>query len=259
MTTFQVPYPEIGRCICGSVLRVDSFRSVSGYEAFYRTGLCQSCGDASGFGASQSDPSRRFPVRRGALVAAKCENESALELVLFPFLFVVPEPRIAWEARSIFRIGPDLDPLDRFDELMPMKDLLAGHQVRVHEATSLGDSPGAAAQIAGLELVMAQDNEMFRLLDRTGAFPASALRVGLADALPWRRIYGQPLLPLGRWWPFPEEEISLLRACALLGMVISLARHRGCDRPPMHDLLSSIGDRFGETVPTARPGSHDAR
>ena len=259
MSTFQVPYPEIGRCVCGSVLRVDSFRSALGYESFYRTGLCQSCGDASGFGASQSDPSRRFPVRRGALVTASFENESALELVLFPFLFVVPEPRIAWEARSIFRIGPDLDPLDRFDELMPMKDLLAGHQVRVHEAISLADSRGAAAQIAGLELIIAQDKESFRLLDRAGGFPAGAVRVGLAEALPWRRVYGQPLLPLGRWWPFPAEENSILRACALLGMVISLARRRGCDRPPFHDLLSSLGDRFGETMPIARPGSDDAR
>ena len=259
MTTFQVAYPEIGRCMCGAVLRVDSFRTVSAYESFYRTGLCQSCFDASSFGASQSDPSHRFPVRRGAMVSASCEGESGLELVIFPFLFVVPEPRIAWEARSILRIGPRLEPLDQFDELLPMKDLLTGHQIRVHEATSLADATEAAAQLSRLELMIAPDRETFPLVDRAGDFPDAAVRVALAEAIPWRRAYGQPLLPFGRWWPFPTEEVSVLRACALLGMAFGLAGRGECGRPPLHELLLSLGDSFGEGVPIPRPHPDQAR
>ena len=248
MTSFQVPYPEIGRCMCGSVLRIDSFRDDAAYHGFYRTGLCQSCSDASSFAQSRQESSVRFPVRRGALVTASPNGESDLERVVFPFLFIVPEPRIAWEARFVLRIGPDLEPLDHFDELVPMKDLLCGHQIRVQEASSVIEIPGAAELVARLELLLAPDTETLDTVAASGAFPDDAVRLALSDALAWRKDYGRPLVPLERWWPFDSGPVSVLRACGLLGLALTVPGSRPGVVSPISRLLSSFRDAFPESA-----------
>ena len=257
MTSFQVPYPEIGRCMCGAVLRIDSFRDDAAYQAFFRTGLCQGCSDASSFAQSRQESSLRFPVRRGALVTASRDSEAALEWVVFPFVFVVPEPRIAWEARFILRIGPDLEPLDHFDELLPMKDLLCGHQIRVQEASSLVQLSGAAELVARLELIIAPDKETLDTVAGGGAFPDDVLRLALSDALAWRKDYGRALVPLERWWPFDSGPVSVLRACGLLGLALAVPGSRSGVTSPISRLLSSCRDAFPESAPVPTCAAED--
>ena len=63
------------------------------------------------------------------------------ELGLLPFIFVAPEARIAWEVRRLLRAGRDPEPLDPWDELVAMKPVLKGHQVRLTEVDDVA-APG---------------------------------------------------------------------------------------------------------------------
>ena len=87
MTFFTVDYPEIGRCLCGAILRLDSFRDEASHLAFYRTGLCQGCADQAFLCEDPHDPDRRLPLRRGALVAHHAAEDGGVELCALPFLF----------------------------------------------------------------------------------------------------------------------------------------------------------------------------
>ena len=107
----QVPWAGgwayVGECSCGAQVAPDSFRDAESWRDYGITGLCQRCQDRIYFAASASDSSWRFPLRRGVL-AASMQRECGLELGMFPFLFVSPESRVAWEARFLVRAGPNL-------------------------------------------------------------------------------------------------------------------------------------------------------
>lgn len=249
MTSFTVRHPEIGRCICGTVLHVDSFRDDRAYRAFYSSGLCQNCSDRAFLCMSAAEPGRRLPLRRGALVAHRVVEDAGGELCLLPFLFVAEEGRVAWEARYIVRIGPHLDPFDPFDELLPMKDQLKGHQIRVHEGSSLEGVPGPAEHMAGLELLIGADRAALEAAVATGVFPSAVRCVSLADGLPRCGSHGRPVLPLERWWPYSEGPPSTLRVCALLGFVLCLPGRRGEEHWRLRRLLRQCGGGSRETEP----------
>ena len=241
MTSFTVRYPEIGRCMCGTVLYVDSFRDARSYQDFYRSGLCQGCSDEATLCVSPHASGRRLRLRRGAVVAHRSADDGGVELCLLPFLFVAEEWRIAWEARYIVRIGPCLEPLDPFDELLPMKDHLDGHQVCVHEGESLRGAPGPAEHLTRLDVLLGPDRMGLEAAVGTGVFPAGARCMSLADGFPWRRELGRPLLPLGRWWPYDEGPLSTLRACALMGFALCWRGPDGESGSPFRQCLSASG------------------
>ena len=246
MTMFTVRYPEIGRCMCGAVLHVDSFRNDESHRAFFTTGLCQRCSDDSSFVASKCEPGRRFDLWRGALVANRREGDGDPELGILPFLFLVEELRIAWEARFIVRMGSNLEPLDTFDELLPMKDYLAGHQIRVHEGSALDADSGPGKHLANLVLLIALDRTGLEVAEGSGVLPLGVSGVSLADSISWRREYGRPLLPVGRWWPFDVGPPSVLRICALMGFVLCLRAPDGRGASPFQRVVADCGDSFAK-------------
>ena len=120
------PCEPRGRCVCGAAVHGNGFRDRGSYLAFSRTGLCQACQDQVFLCSTGDDVESRVPLRSGAVVAVR-----GGEACFLPFVFVVPEPRIAWEARYIVRAGSGLEPIDPYDELAPMAEQLAEHQVQV--------------------------------------------------------------------------------------------------------------------------------
>ena len=106
------PCEPRGRCVCGAAVHGNGFRDRGSYLAFSRTGLCQACQDQVFLCSTGDDVESRVPLRSGAVVAVR-----GGEACFLPFVFVVPEPRIAWEARYIVRAGSGLDPIDPYDEL----------------------------------------------------------------------------------------------------------------------------------------------
>ena len=251
MTTFQVTYSELGRCICGACIRVDSFRDERSYQEFYRRALCQTCLDRTCFAASERDPATLFPLHRGALVASKPERNAVTELGILPFLFVVPEPRVAWEARFLVRVGTDLHALDPFDEFRPMQQVLEGHQIRLHEVESLSDASCVREHLAELDLLIGLHPSDIASACSLCSLPAEVSSVALSDGqFPWRTC---TLLPLERWWPFPTKDPSVLRTCALMGRALGLSAPGRSDRTPIQHLVAGLADRFEQVVPDPAP------
>ena len=130
-----------------------------------------------------------------------------------------------------------------------MKDLLDGHQVRVHEGASLADLPGMTELVRRLDLLVGPDRATLEAVVGTGVFPPAVRCLSLADAFPWREELGRPLLPLRRWWPYPDASVSTLRACALMGFALCQPRSGGEADPPIRRVLAALcgaGDAIGD-------------
>ena len=231
-----------GRCGCGALVSPDSFRDRASWRDFRITGLCQSCQDDVYLRASDADPRGRHPIRRGVLAATVERDGVVVELGVLPFLCVIPEGRIAWEARFVLRAGASLAPLDPWDELRVLRPVLKTHQVRLTEVDDVcGPEVRAALDV---DVAVVRDAAARVRLARL-ALGASALGVALADDLPWRALAGAPLPALlARWSGEAESGASVLRACALLALALEPPGERALD--PLRLLLGAHRSRFPE-------------
>ena len=218
MPTRPSDTPEtLGHCHCGAEVRSDGFRDLASYLECRITGNCQACQDRMFLCTNAHDPSRPFALRHGVVAAhsADCDEAAAL-----PFLFTVEEPRIAWEARFILRIGARLEPLDPYAALAPMAEALHGHAVRVRESTTVHD-PALPVRLARTDLFIVLDHATRETLKRL-PLPARHRVVVLADEPHWSAHYATSLPELERAWAAePEPHRSALRACALLGWALA--------------------------------------
>lgn len=260
MTCFQGSYPEIGRCLCGAAIHDDSFRDRESYLEFCgHSGLCQQCQDDVFLAGSGLEEPRWFPLRRGVLASSVVRGGVLAELALLPFLFVVPRAELVWEPRYLTRVGPRLAPLDFWDELLPMRRVLEGHQVRLEELDSF-EHPRAHERLGGADLVIGLDRPSIEAAAEACPFlPAGDACVALEDEVPWREAYGRALLPLhdfvcsrprplSLWWSGDTTSRSSLRVLAMLGLVLGvqgLRAHR--DRRPFDFVLASRAHRFEES------------
>ena len=215
-----------GCSLCAAPVVPDGFRDRAAYRDFHITGLCQACQDELYFRPSVADARMRYPVRRGVLAAPAVRDGAVVELALLPFLCVVPEARVAWEARWMLRAGARLAPLDPWHELEPAEPVLRSHQVRLTEV----------ADLAGAEVRAALDVDFAVVLDAParGALAGlplkdSALCVALAEDLRSRARLGPPLDGLLAYWL--REPVSVVRACALLVLALAAPAGRGRTRP----------------------------
>ena len=260
MTRFQGSYPEIGRCPCGAAIHDDSFRDRESYREFYRqSGLCQECQDRVFLADTGWEEPRWFPLRSGALVAATAHSGVLAELAVLPFLFIVPRAQIVWEARHLIRAGSGLAPLDPWDELDPMEEVLEGHQVRIGELDSF-EHPLLRQRLHDADLVLGLDRASLRAVARACPFlPGGDALVALEDEAPWREAYGRPLVPLhdffrsrtrpaSLWWQADTESRSSLRVLAMLGLLLGAHGRDGySDRRPFDFVLASRAHRFEES------------
>ena len=223
----------------------DSFRDRAAWRDFCITGLCQACQDDVYLRASDSDSRARHPIRRGVLAAAVERDGAAVELGVLPFLCVIPEGRIAWEARHLLRAGAALAPLDPWAELRVLKSMLKTHQVRLTEVDDVC-APEVRAAL-DVDVAIVRDAAARVRLARL-APGAPALAVALADDLPWRALAGAPLPALlARWGGETESGASVLRACALLALALEPPGERALD--PLRLLLGAHRTRFPELAP----------
>ena len=242
----------LGRCVCGAAVHGNGFRDRGSYRAFYQTGLCQACQDEV-FLCSTGDAQSPVPLRRGVIAAV-----STGEVCFFPFVFVAPEPRIAWEARFIVRAGSagsGLDPIDPYDELAPMAEQLAEHQVQISEVAA-SRARLAFEGPAGIDLLIAPDRSTLVTVAPACSGGDDARCVALDAAYPWQAAFGRPFHPVASWWEPGAEECSALRICAVMALL--LVDPAGCDSGclrPFDHVLSSCAQLFAEV---AEPGSRIA-
>lgn len=229
-------WAEAGRCTCGATVYPDAFRDRTSWNDFRITGLCQACQDRLYFAASTSDASFRFPLRRGVLAAPVQRDGVVAEIGLFPFLFVAPEYRVAWEARYLLRAGAALEPLDPWDALVPMRPVLEDHQVCLTEVVDVA-APEVRAAL-NVDLVVVLDGQAHAALDRL-PFAVPAPRVALDAVIRWTVRYSSALL--APWLRYPAQD-SVLRTCALLG----LAFDPGAVVQPLRSIVGAHRERFPE-------------
>ena len=231
-------WAPIGRCPCGAVVSPDSFRDRASYrEAMDNQLLCQDCQDAVFF-APSADGTLRYPIRRGVIAAPAVSDGVVREIGLLPFIFVAPEPdRIAWEARDLLRAGPNLEPLDPWDALEPMRTTFEGHQVRLTELDHVG-APEVRAAL-DLDLVVVLDAASDAALDCM-PFQVSAPRAILSEIIHWTVFYSSGLLAP---WIADESPPSVLRTCALGGLGLDPG---GQVVPPLSYIVSEHRERFPE-------------
>ena len=215
-----------GCSLCAAPVVPDGFRDRAAYRDFHITGLCQACQDDHYFRPAVADARMRYPVRRGVLAAPAVRDGAVVELALLPFLCIVPEARVEWEARWMLRAGAGLAPLDPWHELEPAEPVLRSHQIRLTEV----------ADLAGAEVRAALDVDFAVVLDApardalAAGLPLedSALCVALAEDLRSRARLGPPLDGLLAYWL--REPVSVVRACALLVLALAAPAGRGRTR-----------------------------
>ena len=209
---------EAGRCGCGTVVFPASFRDRVSWREFHRTRLCQSCQDDLFFRASRPDARWRYPIRRAVLAVPLERNGAVVELGLLPFICVLPEARVEWEARFLLRAGPRRGALELFDELFALGPALETHQVRLTELDDVR-APEVRAAL-DVDLAVVRDATA---RDALGRLPLrkGALCFALADDLPWRRLFGAPLPAPPSASPDGDRGASVLRACALLATALT--------------------------------------
>ena len=209
---------EVGRCDCGAVVLPTSFRDRVSWREFHRTRLCQSCQDDLFFRASRPDARWRYPIRRAVLAAPLERDGAILELALLPFICIVPEARVEWEARFLLRAGPRRGALVLFDELFALSPALQTHQVRLSEVDDVR-APEVRAAL-DVDLAIVRDAAARDALARCPLGEA-ALCLALADDLPWRTLFGASLPPPPCASPDADGGASVLRACALLATALT--------------------------------------
>ena len=201
------------------------------------------------FRSSRVDPDWQLPLRRGAVVAPFVRDAQLVEICLLPFVFVVPEPRMAWEPRSILRIGPCLDRVDQDAALLPVVSLLSGCSVQVRESRTFYD-PLVRRAFREFDLVIGLDRRSLDAVAAVLPLPAADSLASLEDDVPWRAAYGRTLRPLESWWPGgTQARCCALRNCALIAFVLSkcasCADH--CGSLPLDYLLASRAALYEES------------
>ena len=221
------------QCKCGATVLIGGFRDRASYREFHASGLCQACQDELYFRASHPDGRRRYPIRRGVVAAPLERGGTVVALGVVPFLCIVAEARVAWDARYVLHAGERGAPLGPDDELRSMRPMLQSHQVRL---TEVDDVAGAQVRAAlDVDLVIVRDTAA---RDALGRLPLGtrALRLALADDLPWATLFGETLPRL--------LGVSVLGACAELAVALeggSVPRFE-----PLRRLLHERRDRFTE-------------
>ena len=232
-------FPYVGQCRCGATVTPESFRDAQSWRRHAHTQLCQTCLDDVFFRVSATDPSIRFPLRRGVL-AAPVQRECGLEIGILPLLFIV-EARVAWQAEKLIRAGAAIETLNPWRELAPLHPALENHQVRLREFDGLG-----APEVRDgfdVDMIVVLDESASLALDRL-PFPVDAFRLVLDADLPWGLLYGAPLPDLLDSWAGGVAESSVLRICALLG--VALEPMGAGDFFPLAYLIASHPERFPE-------------
>ena len=229
-------WAQVGHCACGATVYPDSHRDSASWHDYGITGLCQQCQDDLYFRMSNSGRGLRYPIRRGVLAAPVERDGVVVELGVFPFMFIAPEYRLAWEARYLLRAGPKLEPIDPWDALEPMRDVLHGHQVCLTEFADVAAPEVRAALDADLVVVL--DGPAHAALDRL-PFPVTAPRVALDAVLPWTVLYSSALL--APWLAYPATP-SVLRTCALIGVAFD----PDAVVPPLRFVVGAHRERFPE-------------
>ena len=232
-------WAAMGGCsLCAAPVVPDGFRDRDAYRDFHVTGLCQACQDEHYFRPAVADGRIRYPVRRGVLAAPAVRGGAVVELALLPFLCIVPEARVEWEARWLLRAGPRLAPLHPWHELAPAEPAIRSHQVRLTEVDDLGGTEVRAALDVDFALVLDAPAR-----DALAQLPLreSALCLALAEDLRWEARGGpshEALLAYGL-----SEPVSVVRTCALL--LLALATPSGRGRTRLGPLLQHP-ERFPE-------------
>ena len=242
--------PEVGRCVCGVVIREDSFRDKKSEKEWFLSSLCMECQDRVFLVPPQEVGAVRHTVRFGVLAAHRRSGRQILEVALLPFRFIPALHIVAWEPRYTLRIGPVL-PLTLPAELDPMFRILAGHRVHLTEVDSFED-PRLAEWFSDLDLLATLDRRAGEEI--VGACPVlgDAHAVALADAIPWRDIVSRPLIPFDGFVRSRGLDLfragsslppSPLRLCARLGAALGLEEHK-----PLWHLFESVKDQFSKPL-----------
>ena len=214
---------NVGWCVCGAPVRVHGFRDRAAYREFFRSGLCQDCQDRV-FLSFDETGGVSIAVQRGLVVGAQA---SAGAVAALPFVFTSPGRPIAWEARHCVLVGPEGAPCDPWGDLEALDDVLADHQIRVHEADA-GNDPTVAECMGAPALVLGPDRAVLNACAAALALPGGEHRVALGDAFAWADLCGSPLNPLHRFalragfTSWREPEAGALRRCAWLAAALAL-------------------------------------
>ena len=214
---------NLGWCACGALVRVDGFRDRPAYSEFFRSGLCQDCQDCA-FLSFDETGDISHAVRRGLVVGSQM---SAGAVAALPFLFTRPGRPIAWEARHCVLVGPEGSPCDPWGDFEPLAELLAEHQIRVHE-TDAADDPAVSECLGVPALVLGPDRRVLDTCATALAIAAEPPRVCLVDAIAWGDVFGAPLNPLHRFalraglTSWRECDAGPLRRCAWLAAALAL-------------------------------------
>ena len=217
---------EIGRCACGASVRIDSFRDRASYLGFERRRLCQECIDAALVARAG-----HCALRRGAVVVGVSRPGVPVEFAAIPFVYAEHRRFLAWDARTVCRIGAGPEASDPWGDLRPMEGSLRDHQVCVHDGTDVHD-PVLAECLGPVGLLLGLKSHGLQSFASDARLPGSPpCLVEAADAFAWCGTFGQPLTPLASfslhlglepvlldpWAPTPS-----LRTCARLGAALSL-------------------------------------
>ena len=202
------------RCECGAVITLDAFRDEESLREFSISYLCQACQDDVYFRASASDATIRYPLRRGAIVAFA---DRGPELGVLPFLFVLPEPRIAWDSHRVVHAGAAIRELDPWDEMVVLESLVPHNQVRLVRVPDI--SAPEVRDVLDVDLIVVVDAAAERQLRRL-PFTVGAHCGVLADVAEWRAVYGD-LVPAVLMHCSRAEGPSVLAVCALLAVTLA--------------------------------------
>ncbi len=239
---------------CGATVLPSDFRDLASAKEYHIVGACQRCQDVLYLAEPQHRPGPKLVLRDGVVVATALEGGVLAELAVLPFIFVAAEARIAWEPRFLLRAGLGLAPLDRFEELTPMRGPWAKHQLRVAEVCAV-DHPRVRATLAGAALVVGLDRAALDAVRAGCRVPPEVPLAPLADTVPWRALYHHPLLPFERFVRSfhldpegtPGARPSVLRLAALIAATLELPAPAGPPpaRIPFLCLLGACRAQFG--------------
>ena len=252
---------------CDAPVCAQELRDGRAVSAFAATGLCQTCQDRTYLARSSADPAVRYALRRGVVVAVRQAGPAPCEVAALPFLFTVPEPRLAWDPRLLVRAGPALAPEPPSAALFPMARLWSEHRIHVREVERL-DDPALLDALAAAELVVALELRALCAVSHHCGPLSLASCVSLTDVFPWYGAYGlSPLQCLDglRLNALGAEDALLpwpptaLGECALLAAFMELPTWRPPfdGRTAFEVLLGLLAERFREPRPEA--GTDDAQ
>lgn len=242
----QVPETgrKLGRCVCGVLIREDSYRDQGSLAEARISQLCQSCIDHVFLVPPRESCEPRHRLRFGVIAAHNPSGRTGSEVAILPFLFIPALHLVAWEARHTLRIGTVL-PSGSLSGFEPMGRTLATHLLRVTEVPSYA-APQLDEWFSDLHTLIALDGRALEEIVSACPSLGHVHAVSLAHAVPWRDLASRPLLPFdafvrahsldpSRSEPCPAP--SPLRTCALMGAALELK-----DGAPFRALFDSLKD-----------------